>query len=114
MTLPITLDGETFAQGVRQGGMGPMTANGGTFARDADSRQGGATSLRAPTPGPSGVTTPAFPLCIPARKRLGSVGRTGAAGQRKTTPDAGRHWKVSSQVRGRFQALSRWVSPTRD
>lgn len=42
------------------------------------------------------------------------LGRTGAADERKTTPDDGRRWKVSPQVRGRFQALSRWASPTRD
>ena len=34
-----------------------------------------------------------------------AVGRTGAARERKTTPDAGRRWKASSQVRGRFRHL---------
>jgi hypothetical protein len=37
----------------------------------------------------------------------------GPHAQRKATPDAGGRWKVSSQVRGRFQTLSRWASPTR-
>ncbi|WP_442937964.1 histidine kinase dimerization/phospho-acceptor domain-containing protein [Nocardioides sp. Root122] len=43
-----------------------------------------------------------------------AVGRAEAANERETTPDAGRRWKVSSQVRGRSQAPSRWASPTRN
>jgi hypothetical protein len=42
------------------------------------------------------------------------VGRAWAADDRKTTPDAGRPGKLSSQARGCLLALSRWASPTRD
>jgi hypothetical protein len=41
-------------------------------------------------------------------------GHTGATRQRKTSPGAGRHWKMSPQVRGRFRHLPSGPRAVRD
>lgn len=49
-----------------------------------------------------------------ATREVAAWAALGPETNEKRPPDTGRRWEVSSQVRGRFQALSRWAALTLD